>query len=438
MPFYCQPLTSYIYRPAILLLAPILALITIPDINRKLRSICVGATVATLIFFTIDIFAVMVNNVISVPEWDFYLFWSYGRAAVEGLNPYVQDNLVHMVMPLRPSEGLVNELFFFYPPPSLFLFVPLGFTDIHTAYILWNIIQGVMLVLVIHLLKRLFWTPHDHIQNTLSITTLVILFTPTVFTIEMGQLNIILLLFVLLFWKDRDSFRGGIWLAIASFVKPIALFLLLYVLLKRKWQLFGSMLVSMAVISIVTILCFGSDMFISYFIDNPISSDMPLYLYTEEINQSILGNILRITNYDIANHSPYVHPLFIGAVLTLLAISSLTIYFLDQNNEDWLLGLNITLALLVFPKTLTHYSFLLLVPMLLLLKYRVTLYLNFRILTVVYMFIYLFVRGTPFVFFIANTSLYMILHGIAIYWILQQWKTRKAEKNDVTPSSALL
>ena len=108
-------------------------------------------------------------------------------------------------------------------------------------------------------------------------------------------------------------------------------------------------------------------MFFGYFMSNPIVLKMPNYLYTEDINQSLLATILRLTNFDFSAGSPYLQPIFIITAMLFTGITSFLVFHRKDEQEpysDYALALTITYALLLFPKTLTHYAVLLIVPIL--------------------------------------------------------------------------
>jgi hypothetical protein len=308
-------------------------------------------------------------NVAQPPEWDFQFFWIYGRTVVEGLNPYVSANLHEVAAPLDLSEGPLRELFCFYPPPTLFLFAPLGWFELQTACGLWYAVQGAILLLDVVLLWRLFgrssgWT------GLVGIAALVVAFEPTRTTLYFAQVNFLMLLMLLLFWRDRGRSRSGMWLALGILVKPVLVFLSLDLLLRRRWQALASCAGTFVIASALSVVFFGAETFVSYVADNPIANDMPKAMYAEPINQSLLATVLRLTDYDLSEGSPYSHPLFVVLGVAVAAVTVGSILRLPSEHDAWAPALLVAFALLVYPKTLTHYSVLLLVPLLVLWTHR--------------------------------------------------------------------
>ena len=363
----------------------------------------------------IDVVSVIQSNVSTVPEWDFHFFWAYGRVAVEGLNPYIPSNLVHALAPINPSQPLLAELFYFYPPPTLFLYLPLGWFDVNNAYIVWYGIIISVLIADIYLIWKIFISRQTRVM-LLCLSALVLIFKPTMLTIGFGQTNFILMFFMLLFWDYRNKWVGGVWLALAIMIKPIAAVFMLYLILKRRWTLIGSLIGSTLVLLIATSIVFGPDMVLSFFTNNSIVNDMPTGLYAESINQSLLGEIVRWLAIDLSIESPY-SPLFIIIAGIMTTITTGCILFLPEEHSDWLFILCVSLAVLIYPKTLEHYNFIGIVAILLLIIKSKLLPYNWFIGTIGSTFI--FALHSIDWFFEANMIIYIVIHGAAIFWILK-------------------
>ena len=286
------------------------------------RAGIIGILLAVVLAYGLNSVRLMRWNVIHPPEWDFQLFWLFGRVAVQGLNPYEPEHLRQLAQVLNPTDDLLAELYFFHSPPTLFLFAPLGWFDIHTAYLVWYLGHSMILILDIVLLWKIFQSDSGLLGLALT-AALVLMLRATLSTIAFGQVNFLVLLLLLLFWCDRERKRGGIWLALGIIVKPVLVFLLIYLLLRRHWRVIASTFVTLATVSILTIIVFGPVMFFSYFFANPIVYDMPDYLYTEPINQSLLATILRVTQYDFSHTSPLFQPIFIFLTLILTGITEI-------------------------------------------------------------------------------------------------------------------
>jgi hypothetical protein len=300
------------------------------------------------------------------PTWDFHLYWIYGQVGSRFLNPYDQSTLIQFAQTLKPSEVFLNELYFFQFPSLIFLFLPLGWFDINTAAFLWFCFLAIVLILDIIILWSIFYDKTDY-KNLILVALLTLTLEATHYTLMHTQINFIVLLAFLMYWQKRESITGGIWLGIGMIVKPILAIVLIYPVLRKHWRPLLGVVVAVIVSSAITIMAFGPEMFFGYFANNPIIHKMPNYLYTEDINQSLLATILRQTNFNFSQGSPYMQPIFICISALITGITSFLIFPRKEEKEsypDYALALTITFALLLFPKTLTHYAVMLIVPIL--------------------------------------------------------------------------
>lgn len=310
---------------------------------------------------------IMASGVAHPPEWDFPISWFNGYVAAQGLNFYDPENYRRLAgaLPLTPALiRFVISVGFHFPPPTIFLFLPLGFLGIKTAFVLWYAVMIGVIALDVVLLARLFLG--DTASGRLLAAALLLLLRPAMATVWFGQTNFLIVLMLLLFWRDRARFRGGAWIAFGLLIKPVVAVLLLYAAIARRWRAVVGTGVVLAALSALTIAVFGWDTFAAYFGHNPVVR-MPAEAYTETINQSLLATILRLTDYDFSHGSPLLDPLFVvlagglGAATAWLAHRAWT-----SGDDDLALAITIPFGLLVYPGTLAHYSVDLIVPFLLL------------------------------------------------------------------------
>jgi len=306
------------------------------------------------------------TNIQNPPEWDYTSFWLNGRLAVQGQNFYDPENYhreinVKNLLTSEEFHAEIVDVAFWYPPQSILLFLPLGWFSLQSGLIFWYGLQITVLMGVIFLLWRSFLYNEGKI-GLLVTAALTLMFYGTSQTIQLAQTGLLLLLLLLLYWHHSESYKGGIFLALAILVKPLAAVFLLYPLLKRQGRIITSAIGTLALLSAIVIVFFGLNTFASY---NPLSR-MPAIVYTELINQSFLSTILRLTHFDFSARSPMMQPIFLIGTLILVGISAWSIYRMPPYARSWAIGLLIPLALLVYPATLTHYSVMLLPVFLLL------------------------------------------------------------------------
>ncbi|PYX35956.1 MAG: hypothetical protein DMG75_12330 [Acidobacteria bacterium] len=347
----------------------------VPFHFRKHLPVWVRVACLALIFASIGIccvwnFRIMRSHVENPPEWDFRVFWMYGKVLARHGNVYLPSEYQEF-KELFQSDTQFTEASLnvgaTYPPHSMLLFEPLGFSNIHTAYLLWYVLQTAALVAAIELLRRIF-LGGSGVWGLGLAALLLFALRGTWVTINFGQTNFLVLLLILLYWCDHELPRAGVWLALGILVKLYVVFLLLYPLLRRQWLVVAWTVVSSLLLAFASLLVLGPTTFFSYFTLHP-ASHLPSWVYSERINQSLLAVILRNSNGGLGNRGPLAQPLFLALALLLACVTSWLVYRLRRRCE-YGLALVLVLTLLLYPGTLVHYTLILLIPLLVIWEYR--------------------------------------------------------------------
>ncbi len=360
---------QFILKLLVSLIPVAIYLFYFPHAKNKLVSILTAFfLLAITTIFIIHVGKETYSNYKEPPVWDFQVFWLNGRVAAHGLNFYIPDNYRMMAQTLKPDAGFTREILdvgFWYPPMSMFLFAPLGWFNISNAYLLWQLFFLVICIACILALWRSF-PKENGMLSLLLVSALVFRLNPVHTTFHFSQTNFIALFFFLLFWLNKSKDWSGIFLALCVVVKPYMALLYMYPLFARKWRMLlvaGSALI---IITILSIIAFGPDVFASFFTQNP-TSKLPVLAYTEEINQSLLSTILRLDPTQIPMKSPLLNPLYLGTSL-LLTLITVWVTAANKDGNDWVLLSILFLALIVYPASLEHYSVFLILPVILLIR----------------------------------------------------------------------
>jgi hypothetical protein len=296
------------------------------------------------------------------PEWDFLCFWTSGQVAIRGENFYDPESFYELSLPYSPSDGFREEWMdvgFWYPPMTMFLFLPLGLFDISKAYLMWQMLNLVLCFGCMYGLWRSF-LEEQGISGFLLIAELLLLLTPAHTTFRFGQTNFLILFLFLLFWHNRSEAWSGAFLAFCAVAKPYMALLYLYLLITRKWRLLAVAILTMLILVFLSSVIFGPDVF-AVFLNNP-APNVPDYYYTEGVNQSLLATILRTTGYQEGDGSPLSNPFFWGISFLLMLITVLSIVRNQDGKAEWPILSSLFLALIIYPGTLTHYGVFLIVP----------------------------------------------------------------------------
>jgi len=315
-------------------------------------------------------FQLMQVRIRTLPEWDVRVFWIYGQLTAHGENVYALESYQRFYKELNPDRDFTEAVMRVgatYPPPTMFLFRPLGCCAMQSAFGYWYVFLGLCVLVAIELLRRTF-VKNDGLWGLAFVVLLIFGLHGTWDTIRFGQTNFLALVLLLLYWRDREDPWAGIWVALGAVIKLYMGVLLLDALLLKRWRVLTWAALMGLVLSVTSLMLLGPRTFVSYFTLHPISR-VPAWVYVEWMNQSLLGTILRLTHAPIAGGSLGMNPVFLASALILIVETAWLVYRLDPASV-WSLPLWVLLALIIYPGTLAHYSVMLLPVLLLIWKER--------------------------------------------------------------------
>jgi glycosyl transferase family 87 len=334
-----------------------------PRLTRVARGTAAGAFALWTAWSALPMVRDARWNLTAPREWDFVCFWLWGRTAALRLDFYDPSQIQAVASSLEASDEfsrLILQGGFWYPPPSMLIFAPLGLLPLRGAMLCWYLVQAVFAAGAAWLLWRTF-LGEIGVLGLVTAAAMLVALPPTRSTAWFAQTNFVMLFLFLLLLRYRDKPWAGVYLALGAIVKPYFLFLLGYFLLKRAWKAIavacGTLLVSVG----VSAALFGLAPLASFVATNP-TSRIPGYVYGEPINQSILGMLVRAGSGSLEG-SIMRQPLYL-AIATLLAVTTAWAMRHADLTRQHGIGLCLSLALLLYPATLTHYSVVLLAPML--------------------------------------------------------------------------
>jgi alpha-1,2-mannosyltransferase len=147
-----------------------------------------------------------------------------------------------------------------YPPFVTILFSPFSFLPLVVASKIWVVLSMFFLLFSLYFCFKLFKI--RLLSSTAMIfSSLAFIYFPTRFTLGMGQINILVLLFVVLtfyfYIKNKDLY-AGICLGVSIILKLFPVLLILYFLCLRKFK--------MLLFAMLTFISLGG---VSYFFINP-------------------------------------------------------------------------------------------------------------------------------------------------------------------------
>lgn len=358
----------------------------------------IGIFIVTLVFFAVTFY-----SSIQPREWDFTCFYLIGKVAASGLDIYNPDHyflvLRHADIPFELSADFKSEFLVtgcLYPPPTLFLFFPLGFMTYAHGLIFFYTLILVACIGCIYQLRETFFK-NTGWQSWLMVCIIVMLTAPLYSVILYTQTLIFLLFFLILVYKNRERKMAGLYLALSIFIKPFTIVFILYFLIRKQWGIILSFVLSMVGIVLVTILIFGSQPFYEYFFHNP-SQRIPYYIMFEGVNQSLLAVLTRaLNNFQLAKTVYYT------ISFVLVVFSGVLILFQIKNKRiyDIFFPLLLSGCLIIYPNTLYHYAVVQLLSLMIILVHLKKI--NLKYLFLILFFVILYGR-----IFYLNVFLFMV------------------------------
>lgn len=305
-------------------------------------------------------------------DFDFSCFYLYGSVTAHGLdyyNPLDFAKLVdtgilpHAISPEFKRE--VIEVGCPYPPPTVFLFLPLGYFNYHTALVLWKVFHTLIALGSVLLLANII-SPTKQLKHYAFAGSLLLIAQPAFSTVLFCQTVFLLMFLVLLSYKYRKTLWGGIFLSLAIFVKPFVIILLLWFVISKLWKSFWGFALGCLVIFIATVIYTGIDPFFEYLLNNP-ALRQPMWLFNEVTNQSSLATLLRMfpERVDFATQLYYV----INAIMATLAVLFLIHIRKHKNFTDFAWLTLMSGMLIFYPSGQLFYNLIHIMSLLILLKH---------------------------------------------------------------------
>ena len=328
---------------------------------RAATAALAGILAAPLLVFGAHSARLVAGNVAHPPEWDLGMWSVYGHAAVAGVDFYTPESIRAAAPAADYSPAFVDDVFataFPFPPPTMLLLLPFGWWSLRTAAAVWYALNGLALLAAVGVAWRLF-VPGSGTLGLLLVATLTVILRATQSNVALGQWNFLALLFVLLFWRDQGRARAGAWLGGAVFLRTFLVALLAHPLRRREWRTLGAFGATVAGLGLLAVAVFGAPTCAAYL--GTVSDGFLPFVYTESINLSLLATILRMVGFDPTQGSPLANPVYLGVGGVMTAVTGWLVWRLPEA-VDWMPGLALSLALLVYPVTLEHYGVLVLPP----------------------------------------------------------------------------
>ena len=191
---------------------------------------------------------------------DFTIFYSAGKIIGEGKSAQLYDERTQYETQRSFAPDVKNRLSalpYNHPPFEALLFVPFTKIPYFPAYLIWNLINLLILAYLSSLLRPYVAVLHS-ISN-LRALLMSLAFFPIFMTLVKGQDSIVLLLLfaaVYICLKKNEDFRAGCFLALGLFRFQFIFLVLLWLLWRRRIQAcfgFGLVAIGLGLLSVATV-----------------------------------------------------------------------------------------------------------------------------------------------------------------------------------------
>ncbi len=273
---------------------------------------------------------------------------------------------VGLMYPLTMPNGF--QPYYLYPPYFALILAPLAALPFDAAYLVWTALNCLLLICSLYLLEQYCGLGK---RAALALRLASVCFLPVFVTLLQGQVSILLLLLlVLVFFALRRGTRGeilaGVLLACALIKPQYVVPVLLVLALRRQWRLLGSFMATAAVLFGLPMLIFGPSISGGYLRALHAASSWSMHAqyigFGPEGNQSFAGAAQQLL--------PALPATIAFATLCLLVLGLLGWVALRAPNQEVALGMAVVVALLISPHVFIYDLALLLLPAVIVLRYR--------------------------------------------------------------------
>lgn len=287
-----------------------------------------------------------------------------------GSDYYIYYDAVHAVLNNKSAYFPIDIGYtFVYHPILLTVMLPFSILPPSLSFIVWSILSVAALLLSIYLLSNREWQ---------TWYWLFLFFIPVTHNFTLGQINTFILLVLVLtlhFSEKKKPMWAGIFLAIAIIIKLSPVILLAYFVARKQWHIIAYTLLALVIMSLIGILQFGLQTTIEYSeVIRFAAQDFTLTRYNLNL-QSYMGEImLRISqsglSLDLAQGAIVI--VWINRILFLISAGFAFFFTLKASPAKSAIAfaLFVTLSTFFSPLLWLHHLVLLILPVMILFRYK--------------------------------------------------------------------
>lgn len=320
------------------------------------KGILIGLAAILFLFLIIETIKAATSNA----QWDFMCFYMQGQLGLHHLNFYDANSFKTLLQSNNfnynfsaPFKDQIFNVGLLPPPISMLLFAPLASVDYHTGRFILAILIFIFIFANTFLANLIFAKKEKSGYSFLFIFIIIMLLPGTNGTIGYNQTNFFLLFFLLLTIYSINRPISGFYLALSLIMKPISGFLVLFFISDKKWKSVIYFLATVVVLFSITGFFWGFNNIIGFF-HSPPTQRLPLYLYEQNINQSILA-VFNRNLMDSGLTRDTINLIYYFSVVVLVGLSYLASKRLNKLNVYVSFCTFILCMLMIYPSSLDHY-----------------------------------------------------------------------------------
>ena len=291
------------------------------------------------------------------------------RAILAGDNPYLP------VPQLAATYLNLPDYTFFthstpHPPLLAFLFLPFGFLSYKTGFVVWIVIEMILLFLFLLSLRR--WFNFETILPPILALLFLMYWSPMKEELRWGQVNLLMLLLLTcsFIWLEKGrEYMSGLFLGLALSLKMMGLPILIYLAIRRRWRAVFCTGAVLAAANLLSIMWLGLGGLKTYYFK--IGPSVAAIYRSHEANYSIcaLGQRLFLgINLTATTRTAPFYQSETLAQITTVGLPFLTLLIglilaLRMRDMGPAFGLLVVVSLLIGPVLWPHYLVLALLPL---------------------------------------------------------------------------
>lgn len=218
-------------------------------------------------------------------QMDFSAYYTAGQSLNNGLSIY-ENNIIHDPQ-IWDGVAFCKYSRFLYAPLIGTLFRPLAHLPYRLAKYIWMFFN-LLLILLAMIIAADITKIEKSVENYLIIGIFLFLFHPLLIYFERGQIDVVTLVlitfaFKLMFGGNKQKFIAGALIAVATLIKLNCLFLIPFLLIKRKWFVMYGIGAGLIILLLLSSLFNGPGNTMDYYVE-----ELPrIAKYGEELPESM-------------------------------------------------------------------------------------------------------------------------------------------------------